>query len=119
MRANNGIGTGPIAPTIGNLRHRVTVQVRQPSTPDAYGNITPNWRNLITVPAQVLPESASELALSLQSQASTRYRVLIRYLSLLETRHRLLWDGHILDVDGITDIEGRKRFQEVRCKESA
>ena len=121
-RSRHVSGTeGPRPPAIGKLSTRVTIQAKIRGTPDAFGQVREDWRDVTHAWAEITPIASSELALQFQNLATIRYQVRMYYLALLRASMRLVFTDaagtHHLDIDGIEDIDGAGAFMLVRCKE--
>lgn len=101
----------------GKLRHRVEIQVRE-TTQDSFGDALLDWRTIATVWAQVEEESGSEKWQATSQRADAARSVTIRYRPGIIPRHRLLLSGfRVLNIESVTDAEGRRRELKLSCRE--
>lgn len=77
--------------SLGEMRHRVTIQRPDESARDEFGSVVPVWVDVATVWAQVEPISAREMMTSGQMQAQATHRVVVRYRADLSAKNRLVW----------------------------
>jgi SPP1 family predicted phage head-tail adaptor len=122
---------------IGDLRNRVTIQ-RYDTTRDEAGQEIPDWKDLATVWASVQPLQGRERFIAQQVQASLSHKVTIRYNRgwytewsfvtqnqiapigdqvKVSPKLRLVFDGRVLEINAVIDIEERHRFLELHCSE--
>lgn len=100
----------------GQLRFRVELQ-RATETRDAIGGVVETWETYATVWAAVEQMSARESWWRQQMNASAAWRVTLRWLAGVTTKHRVLWQGRTFEVRGVTDVEQRRVFIELACDE--
>lgn len=102
------------------LRHRVHFQVKQVVDQDAEtGAETYDWVTalsngvpLLSVPAEVLTGAGRELMAAGAKQAETTARINLRWFPGLLPTWRVLWDGRIYNITGIsTDITARREWR--------
>ena len=101
----------------GRLRHRITLQ--QPvRTEAADGERVVTYVDVVTVSAEVLsPKGRSYLA-AREAHAELTTIVTIRYRSDIQPSWRATFGDRVLEVDHIADLQGRRRYLELHCKES-
>jgi head-tail adaptor len=101
------------------LRHRVEFQF-QVETNDPVNNApiiawqtaTANGVQLLSVPAEVLTGAGRELIASGTKLAETTARINVRWFPGLLVSWRVIWDGRIYDIQGLsTDITGRREWR--------
>ena len=102
----------------GRLREQVAIQ-QESVTRDEYGAEVIAWVGVATVWASILPKASGERFLSgaAQLQAEITHTVRIRYRSGITAKMRLLWGSRYLEVETITDPDGRKRELVLMCRE--
>jgi len=104
---------------IGKLRHRVAIQAKAEPVPvDATGQSQPSWSTLTTVWASIEPAGGKEFYAGQQVNAEVSHKVTIRYYADLTTAHRLLFGSRIFDINYIRNVDERKVYQELLCKEA-
>lgn len=99
---------------VSELRERVTLQSKV-RTRDAMGGYAETWTDTATVWALVRPMSGKERALAAQQQASTNYKVVIRY-RFVTTTQRLIWRGTPLNIRFVADRGPRSEFLEIEAE---
>ena len=82
--------------TIGELRHRVTVERAVTSVDDAGNLITSEWQPVFTTWAKVLPYSATIKDGATEQAPEVGYRIAMRYRTDIRTTDRLRWAGKTL-----------------------
>lgn len=104
----------------GTLRHRVTIEKLSEQAANAFGEtpITPDqWSPVRTVWANVRAISAREVVQSDRTQNTITYTVRLRTQKDLTTKHRLRWQGGVLNIQSILLKGMRLEEQEVLCAE--
>jgi len=82
--------------TIGELRHRVTVERAVTSVDDAGNLITTEWQPVFTTWAKVLPYSATIKDGATEQAPEVGYRIAMRYRTGILVTDRLRWQGKTL-----------------------
>lgn len=103
-------------PEIGEMRHRVSI-LAPVSVSDADYGPTVSYVVGDTAWAYVMNTGGTEFLYRKGVQAQGSHVVYMRYRKDLTTRHRLQWEGKILEIVNLSDLDGRKRFHAVTCKE--
>jgi SPP1 family predicted phage head-tail adaptor len=107
----------------GGLRHRIEVQRDQGSAAAAGGEHLADWQTIATRWAQVRDASASRHGAVADAPLATRtVEVKLRYESALAITARdrfVLADGRVLEIQGIIDLDGRRRWWRATCIENA
>lgn len=103
---------------IDDLRERVAIQAAT-VTQDAYGEPGETWATSATVWASVKMLRGDEpyIATAQAEVPQTWYRVRMRFLSTLTVANRLLWRSKYLDIQGVGDPDGQRRWTEAVCRE--
>lgn len=101
---------------IGEMRERVTLQSPQ-RAPDGAGGQDITWTSGATVWAKVEEGRGRERLVGGRRAAETAFTLTIRYRSGITTEMRVLWKGRVLNITGLSDPDGRKRFLELTCEE--
>lgn len=97
------------------LPHVVTVQTETRTSFEG-GAYTTSWATASTQWANVQPISAIETYGDEKKQQETKYRIIMRYLSTLTNKNRLLFEGDIFVIETITDPTRHKRMIELICR---
>lgn len=100
----------------GDLRHRITVQVKSLVT-DNMGGWTETWATFATVSAAIWPVSAKEQITGAKLEGEVTHRIRIRYLSGLLPSHRVLFGTRYLNIVSIVNVEERKIQMDLLCTE--
>lgn len=91
------------------LRHRVTIQRSTPLL-NTFNEAVDRWADLATVWAEVSGVSGREPYDRQLRFAESTHQVRIRYRAdLAPTDRLLLADGTALDIEAVTDLDGRRR----------
>lgn len=103
--------------SIGDLRHRVTVQ-RQQKVPDGRGGFVTSWVDVATVWAAVQALRPYERIQAQQTQTGMTHQVVIRYRTGVTADMRIVHDGRFLYLQGPpVDPDGRRRWLQLLCEE--
>lgn len=90
----------------GKLRQRLLVQTKV-ETRDADGNVTITYTDVTTVWGQVAPLSGSKTVSRDRVEASTVYRIRMRYFEGLTASHRILLGARVFQITALQNIEER------------
>lgn len=96
----------------GTLRHRVLIERPVPGS-DAYGQGDPTWEAVGTVWAFVRPMRAGEMVRAGQPGMETTYVVTMRYVEGMTADRRLTWEGRVLYLSSVIDVNGRHEALEL------
>jgi SPP1 family predicted phage head-tail adaptor len=102
----------------GKLRHRVTVQQPQQQT-NSLGEPTLAYVDLFDAWVQIQPLSARELVFAKQLQLDTTHKVYTRWTPDITSDCRLVYNGRILNVIGVTNVDERNHDMVLTCCEVA
>lgn len=98
------------------MRHRVLLQ--SPATvSDGQGGVTTTWQNIATVWAEVKEKTASEYSQANKLTGSVVYEITVRHRADILTATRIVYDSRNLNVTGVTDPTGVKRYLKINCKD--
>lgn len=104
---------------VGKLRHRVRLQ-RPGGSKDAFAGRVTSWTDVAVVWACVEPLTGRDAVIAAQRQASTSHKVTVRYslsTAVIAADWRVLYDGRVLVVDNIINVEERNEVLELFCIE--
>lgn len=93
----------------GRLDRRIILQGRT-LTQDDYGGRVETWLDLVSVWAELLPESASESNVADAERSVNRQRFRIRYIPIDSESTRINYKGAIYQITGITEERGRQSY---------
>lgn len=108
---------------IGALRHRIDIERdanagADPPVTDAHGQPVEDWQVWTPGwPARVTPLAGRERFAAQQVNAETTHTVEIRYLAGLRSTDRIRFNGRILTIDGVQDIDELNLEMHVACTE--
>ena len=100
----------------GRLRHRVSIQT-QSTTLDSYGEPSDSWSTDDTVWAAIEPVSGSERDIGEGLAGIVSHRVIVRYLSGLTPKSRILFGSRVLGITSILDQDEKNEYMKLMCKE--
>tara|TARA_R110000824_G_scaffold393791_2_gene593159 strand:- start:1079 stop:1408 length:330 start_codon:yes stop_codon:yes gene_type:complete len=100
----------------GRLRHRVSIQT-QSTTLDGYGEATGGWATDSTVWAAVEPVSGSERDVGEGKVGIVSHRVVMRYLSTISPKMRLLFGARVLNIDSVINFDEKNERLSLFCVE--
>lgn len=101
----------------GRLRHNIKIQ-KPTLAPDAISGNEVIWEDFLPkVRASIAPYQGREYfqAQQVQSEASTR--ILIRYVSGINTSMRIIYGERVFDIISIIDPKEQHRELQLMCKE--
>lgn len=98
------------------MRERATLQAPV-RTPDGAGGADVSWSDVATVWASVMVLSGRERPAGERMEARRRLQVLIRYRSDVTPDMRLMWQGRVLDIRTLCDIDGKRHMLLIDCEE--
>jgi len=104
----------------GVMRRRVTIERPRENALNALGEavvVSDQWMPWKTVWAAVDAITAREAVQADRTQTAITYKVRIRTESSLNTKHRLRWQGGILNIQSIMLRGLRLEEQEILCAE--
>jgi len=90
----------------GQLRQRLLVQTKV-ETRDADGNVTITYADLATVWGQVAPLSGSKTVSRDRVEATTVFRIRMRYFAGLTASHRILFGTRVFQINALQNLEER------------
>jgi SPP1 family predicted phage head-tail adaptor len=104
----------------GVMRRRVTIERPRENAVNAFGEaivMSDQWTAWKTVWAAVDAITAREAVQADRTQTAITYKVRIRTEPELNTKHRLRWQGGILNIQSILLRGTRLEEQEILCAE--
>lgn len=90
----------------GKLRHRLLVQTKV-ETRDADGAVTITYTDLATVWGEVKPLSGSKTVSRDKVEATTVYRIRMRYFAGLTASSRILLGTRVFQITALQNLEER------------
>ena len=100
----------------GKLRHQIVIQ-QTTTTKGAAGGKIETTSTFATVRASKAHQSSREFFTAQKRNSETTDLFIIRYLSGVTTKMRVVFDGHTYDIIGAPDPDGRRRETHIMCKE--
>jgi len=102
----------------GKLRHRITLQHKVNVQDQLTGAVNPEWRDMATVWADVVPLSARELIAAQATQGQITTRITIRYRAGLTNDNRIVFRGQIYNIEGVLpDAVSGREYLTLPCSE--
>lgn len=102
----------------GTLRHSVTIQSPSGEEKDDRGEVVPNYGDVATVWAEVMPLAGAERIQAATISPELTHRVSMRQRSDLTSRERLVWGERIFEIVSVMDVGERGRELRLLCKET-
>lgn len=102
--------------TSGKLRNIIDIQ-RATTTPDGGGGSSVVWSTIASPRAFIKPISGGERFQAMRIEADTTHRVYIRYRADLLTSDRLNFNGRLMQIRALINIEERNRWLEIYADE--
>lgn len=100
----------------GAMKKRVTIQ-RRSEVVDEYGSQQIAWTDIATVWAALIPNGGREAPQSGMVRAVGDFTIMMRYFKGLTPRDRLVYNGRILDIININDLNEMHRDFEIMARE--
>ncbi len=105
-------------PSIGDLTHRLRLEAPI-RTSDETGGAALTWALIAEVYASIRSVSGSERLENDRLAGAITHAIWLRHRAELTTQHRLSYGTRIFEIRAILDRDGRHRFVECRCEETA
>lgn len=102
--------------TAGSLRHRIKIQ-RPSLQSDGGGGGVLTFADYAEMRAFVKPTTGSERLYSMRLEANTTHRIFIRYRDDLTTTDRINFNGRLMQIRALINLEERNRFIEIYADE--
>lgn len=106
-----------MAVTIGQMRHRVTIQ-QTSSGVDGMGGETERWVDGATVWAKVQPLSGSELFRAQQIESTVSHKITIRYGAVIDPTKRIRHGSKLFEIHTVIDVDETHKYIELLCSET-
>lgn len=100
----------------GALRNRITIQ-REVEASDGAGGNTLSWKNYAEIRAFIKPVSGNERLQAMRLEANITHRIYIRYRSDLRTDDRVNYQGRLMQIRALINIEERNKWLEIYAQE--
>lgn len=101
---------------IGELRHRITLQ--EPETLVSEGGVEePSWKDVATVWAKVEHLRGREYYAAAAVQAENTVIFTIRYLTRIDTRHRIRFRDQSYNIITVDNLQYQNRYQVIHARE--
>jgi SPP1 family predicted phage head-tail adaptor len=98
------------------MRRSVIIQAATPSS-DSQGGQTETWATFATVWASLEPVSGNEKYQAMQLQTPISHKLMIRYLSGLTTKHRVLYGSRIFVIKEVINVKEENAYMMIRAIE--
>lgn len=102
--------------TAGKLRHTITIE-REQSTSDGAGGSYLTWTTVATPRAFIKPMSGGERLQAMRLEATVTHRIFIRYRDDLLTSDRINFNGRLMQIRALINLEERNRWIEIYADE--
>lgn len=100
----------------GELRDRVTIQ-RVTDGVDSLEAPTQTFKDLVTMWANLSPSSGREFFDADSVEAQTTHRVLMRFVSGVTTKDRLIYKDRVLEIISVIDVDSLGKTLNLLCRE--
>lgn len=101
---------------IGELRHRITLQKPETEVSDS-GVEETSWKDVATVWAKVEHLRGREYYAAAAVQAENTVIFTIRYLTGIDTRHRIRFRDQSYNIITVDNLQYQNRYQVIRAQE--
>jgi len=102
--------------TAGKLRHTITIE-REQAISDGAGGSYLTWTTVATPRAFIKPMSGGERLQAMRLEATVTHRIFIRYRDDLLTSDRINFDGRLMQIRALINLEERNRWLEIYADE--
>lgn len=102
----------------GQLRERVIIE-RPVRTADGAGGADVTWEALASVWAEVVTLAGAETVVGERHEARQAHRITIRFRDDVTAEMRLSWCGAVLNIRGIRDPDGKRRWLAINAEGGA
>jgi len=104
------------AEKVGMLSNRIKVQVLTQST-DSQGGYTDAWADLYTLWASIKQLSQREAFYGQQMESPATHRFMVRYVSGITTKHRVLFGSRTFNITRVNNLEEKNVWLEIDAVE--
>ena len=109
----------PTSLTVGQMRHRITLQYLSAETVGSNGDITKTWSTLMeNVPCKFEQVSGGEVRRGKQVQAQANALFTCRFVDALGPKCRISFDGNYYEIISIDRLDGIERYMEIQAARS-
>lgn len=95
---------------------RVSLQVVT-QTPDGQGGYTEAWVTVANVWADIVPVSGYERMEAMKLESPLSHKVTLRYYPGITTKHRILWEGRVLQIKEVINKDEQNVMHVLKCIE--
>ena len=106
-----------MAPRLGALRHRVTIEAPV-RTPDDGGGAAITWQAVASVWAEIQPRSGREVFESDQLGGRVTHDVRMRFRDGVTAKMRIFCAGRLLDIRHVANVGTRGQWLICACEEA-
>ncbi len=106
--------TAPV--TIGDLRHRVSIEVASRAS-DGGGGANLNWTNVADVWASLSPRSGAEVLILDRVAGAVSYDIWMRYRADVVPAMRIRFGTRTFDIRAVLDTQDRGHWLKCVCEE--
>lgn len=100
----------------GKLRHTISIQ-RETRTADGMGGSSITWAQIAAPRAFIRPMSGGERFQAMRIEANVTHRIYIRYRSDITTSDRIVYQGRVMQIRALINLEERNRWIEIYADE--
>ncbi len=101
----------------GSLRHRIDIEKRTDDTRDSFNNIIKGYEKVRSAWSRVTPITGMERIEADRVEGGLTHRVVMRYVSGITPKMRIIHRGRILEIRSVVDIEEMRRQLVILCTE--
>ena len=102
--------------TAGALRHKVNIQ-REVVTPDGIGGRTITWHTIASPRCLLQPVRANESYRQGRLEHYITHKIILRYRSTFSTADRIEYNGRLMQIRGIVNVDERNMWMELAVEE--
>jgi SPP1 family predicted phage head-tail adaptor len=100
----------------GDLIHFITFELAV-EVADGYGGKNVTWQEFAEVQAKVTPLSGSERFHAMRKESDITHKIIMRYSSWVDSTYRINFNGRIMEIDSVINLEERNRWIEIKAIE--
>lgn len=107
-------------PTIGEMRHRVTIEQKTRGASDgAGGSVSETWSTFAECWAKIEPKAGREMIAADQAVHRVTHVITIRSRTGVNIAQRVIYQSRTLAILGIREMLENGRWLELTCEEGA
>ena len=100
----------------GKLKNTISIE-RELSTSDGSGGSVNAWAKILSTKAYVKPTTGGERFTAQRLEAKITHKVYVRFNPIIKTSDRINFNGRLMQIRAIINIEERNKWFEIHAEE--